>query len=290
MPVLTSAVGYRQSIVAEVTPRWALAYSASLDLRDEIYLDDARPGGVVVPPTFCVCLEWALVGSPKRAEHFQLNETERRRGVHFVQDSTFFKPIRTGTRVQTTSEIVYVRNTSAGAYVLTRLESSDEATGELLVKSWSGSLLRGVPAERPEIGVLPPDYQPPADSGPVTGDEDEVLIDRAQPHLYTECARIWNPIHTERRVALAAGLDDIIVHGTATWAIAAREIARHRAGGNLGRLRRLAGSFRALIIPGTRIRVVHAPDENGGGYRFNVLNAANVSALSSGFVEFDGAG
>ena len=27
--------------------------------------------------------------------------------------------------------------------------------------------------------------------------------------MYTECARIWNPIHTDRAVALAAGLPDI---------------------------------------------------------------------------------
>ena len=34
-------------------------------------------------------------------------------------------------------------------------------------------------------------------------------------HVYTECARIWNPIHTDLAVARAAGLPGPILHGTA---------------------------------------------------------------------------
>ena len=64
-----------------------------------------------------------------------------------------------------------------------------------------------------------------------------VPIAREMPHAYTECASIWNPIHTERAVALGAGLPDIILHGTATWALAGRELIRKRAGGDPTRLR-----------------------------------------------------
>src|SRR5204863_6508087 len=38
-------------------------------------------------------------------------------------------------------------------------------------------------------------------------------------HVYTECARIWNPIHTDVAYARAAGLPGIILHGTATLAL-----------------------------------------------------------------------
>ena len=113
-------------------------------------------------------------------------------------------------------------------------------------------------------------------------------IEMWSPHVYSECARIWNPIHTERRVALAAGLDDIIVHGTATWAIAAREVAQRHADGDLGALRRLAGTFRAVIVPGSQIRVQSAPDQGAGAFRFKVLNEANEAAVAAGLIEFGG--
>ena len=47
-----------------------------------------------------------------------------------------------------------------------------------------------------------------------------VTVPAGLAHVYTECARIWNPIHTDVAVARAAGLPDIILHGTATLALA----------------------------------------------------------------------
>ncbi len=59
-------------------------------------------------------------------------------------------------------------------------------------------------------------------TAPADGDgwRDEIDIAASLAHVYTECARIWNPIHTDRAVALGAGLPDIILHGTATLALA----------------------------------------------------------------------
>src|SRR4029077_6419959 len=81
---------------------------------------------------------------------------------------------------------------------------------------------------------------PPAGRGPheaPSGDESperpgdgwstEVAISPTLAHVYTECARIWNPIHTDRAVARAAGLPDIILHGTATLALAVSRALRH---------------------------------------------------------------
>ena len=87
------------------------------------------------------------------------------------------------------------------------------------------------------------------------------------PHVYTECARIWNPIHTERDVALRAGLPDIILHGTATWALAGREVLRAYGDGDPARLKRLHGRFTAMVIPGTSIVVEHAPTGVADGRR-----------------------
>jgi acyl dehydratase len=52
------------------------------------------------------------------------------------------------------------------------------------------------------------------------GWRDRIDVAANLAHVYTECARIWNPIHTDRAVAVRAGLPDIILHGTATLALA----------------------------------------------------------------------
>ena len=59
----------------------------------------------------------------------------------------------------------------------------------------------------------------------------EVPVPAGLAHTYTECARIWNPIHTDKAVARSAGLPDIILHGTATLALAV-SAALQRAGVN----------------------------------------------------------
>ena len=86
---------------------------------------------------------------------------------------------------------------------------------------------------------------------------DAVPVSRYLPHVDSEGGPIWNPVHTERRVALAADLPDIILHGTATWALAMDRVVRARAGGDPRRLRRLADRFTGMVIPGETITVRH---------------------------------
>ena len=107
---------------------------------------------------------------------------------------------------------------------------------------------------------------------------------RGLPQIYPECGGIWNPIPAERAVALAAGLPDIILHGTATWALAAREVIRARAGGDVRRIRRLAGRFRAPVIAGGLVAVVHGPVD-GGGIGFRVETDGGAIAMTDGLIE-----
>jgi acyl dehydratase len=110
-----------------------------------------------------------------------------------------------------------------------------------------------------------------------------VPTDRGLCHTYTECARIWNPIHTERAVALRAGLHDIILHGTATWALAARAVLDARAGGDVRRLRRLAGRFRAPVDAGATLLVRHA--EVAPGVIAFTVEAGGAVAMDGGRIE-----
>lgn len=285
MPALSSAIGHQAETIAEVDTRWVLAYAACLGFRPDLCLDDARPGGPVVPPTFCTGLEWMLSGDPARSRLLGLTAEERLRGVHASQDSTFHAPFRPGTRVRVTSEIRHMRRTRAGTFAASLLECRDADTGLLHVSTWSGSILRGVDCDVEAVGEMPDLGAAPA--LPPGAAVAELPTDRGLCHTYTECARIWNPIHTEREVALRAGLHDIILHGTATWALAARAVADAHAGGDVGRLRRLAGRFRAPVDAGATLLVRHA--EVAPGVIAFAVEAGGAIAMDDGRIELSAA-
>jgi acyl dehydratase len=280
MPVRTSAIGMALDVVeTELTARKALAYAAGIaDCSDAVF-DDARTGGIVVPPPFCVSPEWPVVSGPKYMAAMGMSLEERRRGVHYIQDSEFHVPLRPGMKLRTEGTVVAVRRSRAGALTVSKLSTVDCDSGATAVTSWTSSIVRGVDVEGEDsTAEAPPPL--PQGSGTVMA-ETEIFIPREMPHSYTECANIWNPIHTEREVALAAGLPDIILHGTATWALAGREVIAACCGGDPTRLKRLHGRFTAMVIPGTSIRVaIEEPADGVVG--FSVFNAAGDAAVSNG--------
>ena len=124
---------------------------------------------------------------------------------------------------------------------------------------------------------------PPPDSAATVGrgGSIEMAIPRSLPHVYSECASIWNPIHTERAFALASGLPDIILHGTCTWAMAMQRLAA--ACGRTGVLpfRRFAARFSRMVIPGHPVLLEHSADF-GDGASFVVRNHLGMPALTQG--------
>jgi acyl dehydratase len=138
---------------------------------------------------------------------------------------------------------------------------------------------------------------PPASPGDSAKERDGQAEEFAFPvrrgfaHVYSECAAIWNPIHTERVVALRAGLPDIILHGTATWALAGLAVALRRAGGDPLRLRRLTGRFAAPVLPDSTLRVRICPPggDRERGIAFDVVvgppGGVATTVLAGGWAE-----
>jgi acyl dehydratase len=285
MPISTAAAG--SELPAEtrrISVRDALAYAAGIgDTREPVF-DDARGEGIAAPPTYCVSLEWPVVSNGRGRQLLGADADELVRGVHASQDSHFHRPIRPGDSLTTRGRYAGVRATRAGALLTTCLETVD-GDGRPVVTSWSRSIFRGVGTEGANAEVEPAPSVPRVRLNGTGASRSEIFVPREMPHVYTECARIWNPIHTEREVALRAGLPDIILHGTATWALAAREMLWIYGDGDPARLKRLHGRFTAMVIPGTSITVEHAPGDREGGARqiaFRVLNAQGQEAVSQG--------
>jgi acyl dehydratase len=280
MPVRSAVVGAEAApYVVELTPRAAMAYAAGVGETNPRYFDDAAQDGILAPPALCTALEWKALAGIRQLEAVGLSLDEARRGVHATQDSSFHRPMRPGDRLSCTARIVAVRRIAPGALMVVRFGTVEEGSGEPVVTTFAGFIYRGVEVDGDDA-VL--EQSPPLPEAGVADPRTSVAIPigPGAAHVYTECADIWNPIHTERRVALAAGLPDIILHGTATWALAARELVSRCAKGDPSRLLRLAGRFSAMIVPGSSISLEYA--DAAPVVPFEVSNAGGDPAIAEG--------
>jgi acyl dehydratase len=279
MPIRSAAAGCDAvPYDFDVDVRKCLAYAAGLGETADVYFDDARPGGIVAPPAMVVRPEWPAARDIRTTPEFGATPEESQRGVHAVQDTHFHRLMRPGDKLRVTGKMVAIRRIKPGALTMMRIDLTT-AQGEPVATTYTTGISRGVEVEGEDRVI----EEPPAWSDDTSaGDwvETVIPIAREMPHVYTECADIWNPIHTEREVALAAGLPDIILHGTATWALAVREVVADRLGGRPERLARFTGRFTGMVIPGTDITVRHAATSKGAVYE--VLAADGSKAISDG--------
>ena len=267
----------------DVSTRAVLAYAAGLGASEAAYLDDAQPGGVRALPCQCVSPDWPVLVSMRHATQDILSPSEAARGVHAVQDSIFHRPIRPGDRLVTDGQLVSARPVRAGTLTVCRLVTRDRDSGEAVTTTWTSSIYRDVGLTGEAVSLAEPEALDPADAAPPgpSAAEDRIHIPKGMPHVYSECADIWNPIHTERQVALAAGLPDIILHGTATWALAGLTVLRRYADNDVGALKRLTGRFSGMVAPGEDIVVRHEK-ASSGPVRFEVRTAGGAVAISQG--------
>lgn len=301
MPVPSDLVGRRTDPVEHtVDARWLMAYAAGIGDDDPAYLDTRRPDGVVGHPLFPVCLEWPLVLALRSLAGDTLARDELVRGVHATHDLVLHRPIRPGDRLTTTAEIIGIERRRPGAYEVVRLSTLDQ-DGRPVATTDMGSLFLGVDVvgdDRPAPATAGPalpaadaaPLAPPGSPGADAGEAVELASTAA--HIYTECARIWNPIHTDPAVAQAAGLPGIILHGTASLAFGISAALR-RAGAGPERFRRVQARFGAMVTLPSQVRIrlsgPVAADAATTAVRFRVDNEAGAPAVDDGIVVLAGA-
>ena len=286
MPIEASAVGKQLTErTVKVSKRQVLAFSAVLGETSDVFFDDAGPEGIVALPQYCVSLEWPMASAPETAAALGLLAGEAKAVIHLRQDSGFHSEIRPGDTLTLSTTLTGVKSTGRGAVVRSRADTVNTGSGAIVVTTHSSALFMGVSVNGDDASLKAPDTRG-TNEMPSSAARPTMHIARELPHLFTECAQIWNPIHTERAVALAAGLPDIILHGTATWALAGQEIARRYAEGDARRLRRLAGEFSAMVIPGEDIVIEHAPSAaDACVVLFSVRNHEGTLAIQNGVAE-----
>jgi acyl dehydratase len=286
MPLSSDSVGVSgEPLRAAVDARWTMAYAAGLGDVRPAYMDTRARPDVLAHPLFPVCFEWPAFLSTRHLPVGEpLSSDERLRGVHATHDLILHRALRAGVELETRASISRVERRPSGALQVVRLETRDPA-GQPVCTTWYGSLFRGVGVlggdrargdEPPTPAAIEPDAK--------TLDEVEIPLAANAAHVYTECARIWNPIHSDAATAARAGLPGIILHGTATLALAVTAVVDRALGGEPERVARIAGRFTAMVPLPSHLRVRIFEPERDGSVRFEVRNAAGDLALRSGLV------
>ena len=236
---------------------------------------------------FPVCLEWPAVLALRAVDTGGvLGRDELLRGVHATHELTLHRPIRSPESLTTTATVVAVEARRPGTYEVVRLDTTDRS-GAPVVTTHMGSLFLGVDldGEPVPVGSIVPSAPSPGVAADRT--DDRIEVSAVAGHVYTECARIFNPIHTDVAVAEAAGLPGPILHGTATLAMAVSTVVDRTAGGDPSAVQRLGCRFGAMVPMPDRIGVrigEPAVTEDGPVVGFEVRTGAGELAVGTGWV------
>jgi acyl dehydratase len=246
----------------QVDKRWLMAYSAGLG-------ESAYPH-----PLFPVCYEWPATRLLReRAGLLPIDA----RLVHAQHDLTIHRAPRE-EKLFVTGKVVAALQRKPGTLVVYRFTTMNEERQAVSTTDFS-ALYRGVTLEGSDRGEV---EDPPKHSQALRP-AGEIQVAATAAHVYTECARIWNPIHTDVDYARAAGLPDIILHGTATLALSiSRVLVSFKR-----QVRRVRCRFAGMVTMPSTLTVHASPQLSslGDAIAFETRNARNETVIERGWVE-----
>ena len=280
MTISSKIVGTETGAVSQtIDARWLMAYAAALGEEDPRYYDTTRAGGPVAHPLFPVGYEWtAALNLRAKTIRAELHP----RGVHASHHTVIHRVPQAGDRLLTRAQVIAVRPTRSGTLVVSRF-STVNRNGQPVTTTDYGSVYRGVGTESETRAAVEPLPRPAAPAAGEPRWTASVAVSLQVAHVYTECARIWNPIHTDLAVARAAGLPGLILHGTATLALAVSQVIRRELGGDPLRVREVAARFAGMVaLPSTL--GVRCRGREGHVVAFDAVDARGEPVLRDGVV------
>jgi hypothetical protein len=243
-----------------VDARWLMAYSAGLGERDFPH------------PLFPVCYEWPATRQLR--ERAGLVPIDARL-VHAQHDLTIYRPPVAET-LFVSGKVIAAMQRKPGTLVVYRFITKDEKNAPVSTTDFS-ALYRDAKLEGGDR-VSDKVDDPPKHSLALNA-IGEISVAATAAHVYTECARIWNPIHTDVAYARAAGLPDIILHGTATLALSVSKVLKSLGIREVQRIRcRFAG-----MVTMPSVLTVHASRENDR-VAFETRNASGETVIERGWI------
>ncbi len=286
MEVGSDIVGLKlKEHTTEITWRQTTNYAAAIADCNPAYLDDSRAGGLIAPPGIAAAVTWQVMGRLTWFAALPYPEEILHRLVHYTEHLQFFRPVRPGDRLAVLGEIAAVIPHRAGTQLVVRFLARDREEQPVFTEHM-GCLLRGVGCTDEGKGSCSLPYVPPYKDGEEFLWESQIPVGRETSFIYDGCADIHNPIHTSVSFARSVGLPDLILHGSATLALAVREIVNREAGGDSTRLKTVFARFSGMVIPPDTIRVRLTQKKfntENHELRFVALNSRGEKAVSAGY-------
>jgi acyl dehydratase len=248
-----------------------MAYAAALGETHARYYDTTAPEGVLAHALFQGCSVCPLAERVRLLRALRPVFPRLRDGLH---DLGIERPPRAGETLRVSARIAGVSQRRPGAFVVFRFEARD-AAGELVTVTNFGALYRDVPVESAQGEGM----EDPPSSGVEMKPVGTSPVSPTAAHVYTECARIWNPIHTDIAYARAAGLPGLILHGTATLALS---VSRTLHGVDPAKVRRVRCRFAGMVPMPSTLTVLAAREAQE--IAFETRNERGEAVISRGSV------
>jgi acyl dehydratase len=272
----------------EIDTRWLMAYAGALGETDDRYYDTLAPGGPCAHPVFPVCYEWPVLLALRERT---IDAGLATRSVHTTHHLILHRPPRAGDTLHTAAQVIAVLKRRSGTLVLARLTTIDDRGAPVTTTEY-GAVYRGIACDADATLDATPRGAWTTRRGQHAGEapadirgtawERRVDVPAWAAHVYTEGARIWNPIHTDRAVARTAGLPGIILHGTATLAVGVSRVVAHALAGDPARVHEVAGRFTGMVPMPSSLTVRGHTD--GAVTTFTIDDATGARVLDEGVV------
>ena len=288
MKLTSEYVGTRlKKYSCTVSARWTMNYAASIDDPNPLYFNDEREGGIIAPPLFPVAVTWPAI---ERIGDYITDESFPREviftQVHYTEHLRILRPVRPGDILTVSGTIAAIVPHRAGTHVVIRFDGIHDGTEHVFIEH-IGAMMRGVECTGGGRGAgeLPVLVRQLEKDTVVW--ESNIFINPMAPYVYDGCTNIHFPIHTSVKFARQVGLPGIIHQGTATLALAIRDIIDREASGDPARIETISCRFTGMVLPGSDITIRltgRNKSQDGIDLFFSVLNAKGQRAVSDGHI------
>jgi acyl dehydratase len=274
----------------DVSWRQTTNYAAAVGDANPRYLDDTRRGGIVAQPLFAAAVTWPVLSQFNLQLNGAIPPQVLPTVVHGSEHLQFHRLIQPGDQLRVGGDVAAVFPGRSGTRLVLRMTVTDAANMPVFTE-YACAICRGVGCDGPGAGQddLPevPRFDEP--ESPIWTVDLDVPVQ--MPFLYDGCSDISFPIHTSVRFARAAGFPNIILQGTATLAMAARELINREGDGDPGRLKEIACRFTGVVLPGNPIRMQllrkDRSTKRGAQLAFRVLDTTGNPVLRFGYARME---
>lgn len=231
---------------ARDTMLYALGLGCGADPMDESQLRFVYEGKLQALPSMAVVLGYPgfWIGDPSTGADWK-------KVLHGEQGFTIFKPLPASGTVIGRSRVtgLFDKGKDKGAVLVSERDVVDKASGDLLCRLTSTTMLRGDGGFGGPSGPLPAPHPLP-DRAP---DQALDIATLPQAALIYRLSGDYNPLHADPAVARSGGFERPILHGLCTFGVVCRALLQMVCDNDPTRLRGMRVRFSSPVYPGETI-------------------------------------